>query len=163
DSLPNRSGSVVAVARVPGTGEYVPPTRRTLAFSGYEWEVRQVSSDRYGQNDYDARNAWVDRAGCLHLALKERDGRWTSAEVILTRSLGYGTYEFVLGDTSHLDPAASLGLLTWDDLGADQYHRELEVEIGRRGNSLNRDAQYVVNPPYLATNVFLFRLPAGAL
>jgi len=163
DALPARGGSVVAVTRIPGTGEYAPPPRRTLAFSGYEWDVRQVPSDRYGQNDYDARNAWVDGEGFLHLALEERDGRWTSAEVVLTRSLGYGTYEFVLGDTSHLDPAASLGLLTWDDLGADQYHRELEFEIGRRGNPINKDAQYVVFPPYLATNVFLFSLPAGAL
>jgi hypothetical protein len=163
DSLPARGGSVAAVTRVPGTGDYAPSAPRRLSFSGYEWEVREVPSDRKGQNEYDARNVWVDRHGFLHLAIMRRDGRWTSAEVILTRSLGYGTYEFVVSDTSQLDPSALLGLMTWDDLGVDQYHRELEVEIGRRGNPSNKDAQYVVSPAYLATNVFLFRPPAGVL
>jgi hypothetical protein len=162
-SLPGRGGSIVAVATVPGTGTYTPPPRRTLTFSGYEWDVRQVPGDRYGPNDYDARNAWVDPEGFLHLALTERDGRWTSAQVHLTRSLGYGTYVFVVRDTSHLDPAAALGLLTWDDLGVDQHHRELDIEVGRRGNPNSKVAQYVVQPPFIAGNVFHFDIPPGVL
>ena len=37
-------------------------------------------------------NAWTDSAGHLHLRLAMRDNHWTSAEVILSRALGYGTY-----------------------------------------------------------------------
>ena len=136
--------------------------RRTVSFSGYEWEVRQKPSDRGGANDYDARNAWVDEAGRLHLQLIERDGRWTSAEVRLTRALGYGTYAFVVQDTSRLDPAAVFSMLTWDDLGQDQNHRELDVEISRWGDPANKDAQFVVQPHYVAANVYRFMAPAAA-
>jgi hypothetical protein len=94
---------VAAVTRVAGSGTFVLPATKTLAFSGYDWEVRQAPSDRHGLNDYDARNAWVDGDGHLHLLLTQRDGHWTSADVWLTRSLGYGTYSFVLGDTGDPD------------------------------------------------------------
>ena len=46
-------GPVFAVATMKGTGEYTLPPPKTLAFSGHEWEVRQIPSDRGGQNDYD--------------------------------------------------------------------------------------------------------------
>ena len=71
---------------------------------------------------------------------------------ILTRALGYGTYAFVVRDTSQLDPAAAMGLLTWDDQGVDQNHRELDIEISRWGDG-STDAQYVVQPYYVAANV----------
>ena len=61
-----------------------------------------------------------------------------------------------------LDPAA-LGLLTWDDLGADQHHRELDVEISRWGAPANKDVQYVVQPHYVAANVFRFVAPPRRL
>ena len=163
ESLPASGGPVVAIASTKGSGSYTPPPPKRLTFSGYEWEVRQTPSDRGGPNDYDARNAWVDGRGMLHLLLTERDGRWTSAEVKLTRSLGYGTYSFVVRDASHLDPAAALGFLTWDELGPEQNHRELDVEVSRWGNADNKDVQYVVQPHYVAANVYRFNQPAGQL
>ena len=38
-----------------------------------------------------------------------------SAEVKLSRSLGYGSYRFVVQDVAHLEPAAVFALFTWDD------------------------------------------------
>ena len=163
DALPAVGGMVVAVATHKGRGSYAPPPERVITFSGYEWEVRQTPSDRDGANEYDGRNAWVDEKGMLHLLLTQRDGRWTSAEIKLRRSLGYGTYTFVVRDTSRLDPAAALGFMTWDDLGADQNHRELDVEVSRWGNPDNKDVQYVVQPYYVAANVYRFRQPPGRL
>jgi hypothetical protein len=163
ESLPASGGTIVAVATMKGSGAYSPPPRQLLTFSGYEWEIRQTPSDRAGLNDYDARNAWVDEAGMMHLLLSQRDGTWTSAEVKLTRSLGYGTYTFVVRDTSRLDPAAALGFLTWDEAGAEQNHRELDVEISRWGNPDNKDVQYVVQPHYVAANVYRFNQPADRL
>ena len=90
----------MAVARVGGSGKFVAPAPKTITFSGYDWLVRQTQNDRHGMNDYDGRNVWVDSEGHLHLLLTERDGRWTSADVRLTRSLGYGTYSFDVRDTS---------------------------------------------------------------
>jgi hypothetical protein len=160
-ALPKPGGAVVAVAEVKGTGEFVRRPRRIITFSGYEWEVRQEPSDRGGANEYSADNAWVDAEGRLHLKLTQRDGRWTSAEVILARTLGYGTYQFQVRDTSVLDPAAALGMLTWDDQGAEQNHRELDIEISQWGDSSVPNAQYVVQPYYVPANVVRFAAPAG--
>jgi hypothetical protein len=162
ESLPQRGGSVTAVVRVTGSGTFVPPARKTLAFSGYEWEVRQQRSDRHGANDYDARNAWVDDQGHLHLVLTERDGRWTCAEVQMTRSLGYGTYSFDVRDTSRLDAAAAFSMYTWDVLAADQNYRELTIEVGHWGDRDNVKGKYIVQPETVAANVFRFAIP-GAL
>lgn len=162
-SLPEPGGPIVAIVTQKGGGSYTPAAKQVVKFSGYDWEVRSTPSDRGGPNDYDARNAWVDDKGMLHLLLTERDGRWTSAEIKLTRSLGYGTYTFVVHDTSRLDPAAALGFLTWDQLGPAQNHRELDVEVSRWGNPDNQDVQFVVQPHYVAANVYRFKQPAGRL
>jgi hypothetical protein len=154
--------SVLAVTTVKGTGG-VSLAPRVLSFSGYEWEVRQVPSDRGGQNEYDPANAWTDAQGLLHLKLANRNGAWTSAEVILTRSLGYGTYAFTVRDTSAMDPASAFGMLTWDDEGADQNHREMAVEISQWGDPGVPNAQFVVQPYYVPANVARFAAPKGTL
>jgi hypothetical protein len=161
--LPKTGAGVVAVATVKGTGGYVEHPRKRLTFSGYEWEIRDTPSDRGGSNEYDASNVWTDDRGHLHLKLAQREGRWTSAEVMLTRALGYGTYVFVVQDVSKLDPAASVGLLTWDDQGADQNHRELDIEVGQWGDARAANAQYVIQPYYVPANVRRFTAPPGRL
>ena len=163
ETLPKPGGGVIAVATVKGTGDYSDRAGKILSFSGYEWEVRQVPSDRGGGNEYEPANAWTDAEGLLHLKVTQREGRWTSAEVFLTRSLGYGTYQFVVRDTSQLDPAVALGLLTWDDQGADQNHRELDIEISQWGDRSIPNAQYVLQPYYVPANVARFQAPPGTL
>ena len=162
DVLPAAGGAIAAVATVKGIAETIPPIR-TLPFSGYVWQVRQVPSDRGGPNEFDPSNAWTDSAGALHLRIAGEPGRWTSAEVILTRSLGYGTYSFVVRDVAQLEPAAALGMFTWDDLGVEQNHREIGVEISRWGDPANKNAQYVIQPYYVAANVVRFTAPPGRL
>jgi hypothetical protein len=164
-ALPEPGGPVIALARVSGNdpGTVAMRSPRRLTFSGYEWEVRQVPSDRGGENDYDPANAWVDAEGFLHLRIARHDDRWTSGEVRLTRSLGYGTYVFTVRDVSQMDPSAALGLFTWDDEGAEQNHRELDVEISRWGDPAIKNGQYVVQPYYLASNVSRFDAPPGRL
>jgi hypothetical protein len=161
ESLPERGGGIVAVARIAGSGKFVAPPPKSIMFSGYEWLVRQLPNDRHGMNDYDARNVWVDSNGHLHLALTERDGRWTSADVRLTRSLGYGTYSFDVRDTSQLDPSAALSMYTFDPLGSDQNFRELTIDISRWGEPNNMNGQFVVQPETVPANVFRFTIPAG--
>ena len=51
EALPESGGDVVTVATVKRTGVFVPLTRKLLTFSGYDWEVRQVPSDRGGANE----------------------------------------------------------------------------------------------------------------
>ena len=138
ESLPPRGGAIFAVAITKGSGSWVPPPPKTLTFSGYDWRIVQTRIDRHGPNDCDARNAWVDADGHLHLLLAQREGRWTSAGLILDRPLGYGTYAFTVRETSNLDPAAAFSMYTYDDR-ADQTHRELNISISTLGQSAQQE------------------------
>jgi hypothetical protein len=160
--LPSEGGEVVAVKRV--LGEKWDASQRTLQFSGYEWHVRNVGSNRGGrENNYDSANAWTDSNGFLHLRIANNGGRWSCAEVKLKRSLGYGTYRFVVRDVSHLEPAAVLSIFTWDDADAGQNHREMNIELAKWGDPASKNAQYVVQPYYVPANVVRFNVPAGVL
>jgi hypothetical protein len=62
-----------------------------------------------------------------------------------------------------LDPAVVFGVFTWDYAGGDQGHREMNIDISRWGDAKNRNAQFVVQPYYVAANVMRFTAPAGPL
>src|SRR6185503_5688438 len=110
--LPGEGGAVAAVKTVPGE-KWEESGPRTLQFSGYDWQVRNIASNRGGRrNNYDSANAWTDDKGFLHLRITRNAGRWTCAEVKLSRSLGYGSYLFVVRETSHLEPAVVLSMFT---------------------------------------------------
>jgi hypothetical protein len=158
--LPSRGGGVAAVASVKGSNS---PPSKSISFAGYEWRVRDAPSSRGGQNDYDPGNAWTDADGALHLRIAKVSGKWTCAEVSLTRSLGYGTYSFAVRDTSHLQPAAALAMFTYDYAGADENYHEIGIEISRWGDPASKNAQYVIQPYYVPTNVVRFNAPAGPL
>lgn len=161
--LPSVGGDVVALKSVPGEkSEQVGP--KTLQFSGYEWHIRNVRSTRGGRdNIYDSANAWTDANGFLHLRIANNAGQWSCAEVRLLRSLGYGSYRFVVRDVSQLEPAAVLSMFTWDEADAGQNHREMNIELAKWGDAASKNAQYVVQPYYVPANVVRFNVPAGAL
>lgn len=163
DVLPSEGGEVIAVKTVPGEkSEQAGP--KTIQFSGYEWQVRSVRSTRGGRNnDYDRANAWTDANGYLHLRIAHNADQWSCAEVKLSRSLGYGTYRFVVRDVSQLEPAAVLSLFTWDEADAGQNHREMNIELAKWGDAASKNAQYVVQPYYVPANVVRFNVPAGVL
>jgi hypothetical protein len=157
-ALPEKGDAVLAVASVEGALLQRSPGK-TLSFSGYEWEVRQTVSDAGGsRNVYDPANAWVDNSGFLHLRIGRDGSGWTSGEVNLTRSLGYGSYRFVIRDIALLEPAEILAISTWDDSGPA---REMNIEIGRWGEPGTKNVQYVVQPYYVPANVVRFLAPPG--
>lgn len=161
--LPTVGNGVDAVAVMKGAGAtaVVP---KVVHFSGFDWTVRSAASDRGGElNTYDPDNVWVDRNGYLHLRMQKRNNHWSCAEVSLSRSLGYGSYNFVVQDTSHLSPSAVLGMYTMDELRSDDVRSELDVEISRWGLPGNKNAQFVVQPFYISENVARFNAPAGRL
>lgn len=161
NELPIPEGMVRAVKTV--RGQRTSPSV-ILSFCGYEWRVRNSPSSRGGsQNFYDPSNVWVDAKGAMHLQTVETSGKWTCAEVSLTRSLGFGTYLFSVRDVSHLDPAAVFGMFTWDYAGGDQNNREVDIEISRWGDPSSKNAQYVMQPSYVPANVFRFSTPAGTI
>lgn len=160
--LPSEGGDVLAVKTVQGA--QWDASQKTLQFSGYEWHVRNVGSNRGGrENKYDSANAWTDNSGFLHLRIANNGGQWSCAEVKLLRSLGYGSYRFVVRDVSQLEPAAVLSIFTWDDADAGQNHREMNIEMARWGDVASKNAQFVVQPYYVPANVVRFKVPAGVL
>jgi len=159
NTLPEKGGPVRAVATVKGAQPESPS--RILRFSGYQWETRETASDRGGStNFYDPANAWTDKNGLLHLRVTRQGDHWVSAEVKLSRSLGYGSYRFAVRDVSQLAPAAVFAMFTWDDVGPS---REMDIEISRWGEPEDKNAQYVIQPYVVPANTVRFDAPAGPL
>jgi len=163
ESLPAVGSGVAASAIVNDRGTVaVFPPPKTINFGGYEWAMSSGPIYRAGsRNFFDPANVWTDAGGALHLRISGGAGKWTAAEVKLTRSLGYGTYRFRVHDISHLDPSAVLTLVSWDGVGTEQNRRELDVELSRWGYINNDNAHYVVQPYYVPANIVRFRVPAG--
>jgi hypothetical protein len=162
-NLPAEGNGVIAVATASGKPD-APIVSKVIHFSGYDWTVRTAASDRGGRpNTYDPANAWTDKNGFLHLRMDEHDGVWTCAEVSLTRSLGYGSYIFVVQDIGHLGPSDVLGLYTVDEFRPDSVRSELDVELSRWGLAGSKNAQYVVQPFYIPEDVSRFMAPGGVL
>jgi len=105
ESLPVLGPKVAALAIVNDRGApTVFPALKTVTFGGYEWAVSSGAIYRAGSiNSFDPANVWIDQTGALNLRISGAPGKWTAAEVKLTRSLGYGTYRFRVRDSSHLN------------------------------------------------------------
>ena len=166
EELPAVGGGIVSVASTKGVPSPSDTTEaiKTIHFSGYDWKVRTIKSERGGAlHVYAPANVWTDEKGFLHLKIARESDQWICSEVNLARSFGYGTYLFVVQDVSHLEPATALSMFTWSDLGAEQNHREMDIEISRWGDPASENAQYVVQPYYVPANVVRFTAPPGPL
>ena len=162
-SLPPEGNGVAAVAIAKGK-EGAPVATAGIHFSGYDWTARGTVSDHGGEpNNYSPANAWTDEKGYLHLRMGPHDGQWSCAEVSLNRSLGYGTYKFVIDDSARLKPSAVLGMFTWDDLHSTNFRNEMDIELSRWGDPNGKNAQYVVQPFFSAENLDRFVAPAGVV
>ena len=134
---------------VPATGGKPPSSPSTVSFAGRTWQIKAAPRQMGpGPNLFSASNVRVDPGGSLHLGITRSGRSWSCAEVILDRSLGYGTYEWTIqGAVDRLDPNVVLGLFTWEDSSSLAGNREIDVEVARWGNAADpTNAQYVVQP-----------------
>lgn len=161
--LPAVGDKVLAVAVTQGSSGQMDASK-ILHFSGYDWTVSSSTDYRGGDlNEYEPSNAWVDDHGYLHLLMEQQGGQWKCAGIRLTRSLGYGTYRFVLQERPNLPPSATLAIFTRDD-GQDQEDAaEMDIELSRWGKLLNRNTDYVVQPYYVPENTVHFNVSSGTL
>lgn len=140
----------IIVAAVPMTAiakRPAPPSGpSTISFSGHDWTVKDHSRKiGPGPNFFSASNVSVID-GQLHLRIAQSGRKWTTAEVILNGSFGYGTYTWTIASAPDFDPNVVLGMFTWNDDPA-YAHREIDVEFARWGNAADpTNAQYVVQP-----------------
>jgi len=95
-----------------------------------------------------ANDVWVDKEG-LHLKTRQILSHWYSTEVILQRSLGYGTYIIqTKGRIDKIDPNAVLGFFTWDSQLYHPTHREMDIEFSKWGDANNpENGQFLVQKP----------------
>ena len=165
DTTPTQGGSVALVTIVKGTGTPQLNPMGSLKFSGYDWGVRMIASDKGGMNNlYDAGNAWTDKSGALHMQIKKKSDKWSCAEIFLNQSLGYGSYSVTVRDTSHLEPAAVFSMFTFDEGATDEHFREMDAEVGGKPDAANKNnGRYVVQPLYIPGNLFAFAAPSGPL
>jgi hypothetical protein len=165
DVLPGRGGPVIAVARVAGkdSGLSQQMTPGNISFSGFEWEVFRAPKDSFGTlYPNSASNVWTDDKGWLHLRITKEPEGWTGAEINLNRSLGYGTYSFVMHELPQLEPATVLSMLSWDPLDSGQYHRSFDILLGQFGDPTIKNAQYSILPRNVPGNEYRFTVPLGA-
>jgi len=125
-----------------------------IEFSNYSWFVKtSIGKTGPGPNYFyfNKSSTFVDSEGELHLGIVSDGDKWYASEVVLTEALGYGEYEFVLaGDLSELDENAVLGLFTYDLSLVDKkdhYHREIDFEISRWGDSSAPNSQFAIQAP----------------
>ncbi len=108
---------------------------RTIAWSGYTWDLRPTGSGEPGPNqwsDSDA-NVHVDGSDLVLSIVKDSSSRWTSAEVDNQQHLGYGTYRWVVAtDLSALDANEVLGMFTYG--GTSPSNNEIDLEPSHWGN-----------------------------
>ncbi|HUA61828.1 MAG TPA: glycoside hydrolase family 16 protein, partial [Verrucomicrobiae bacterium] len=161
DSLPRTDDQVLALAVVPGAAQ---PPSPMAEFGGYQWRLRTAPSARGGRNVYSPSNISVDDKGAMHLRISKTEQDWSCAEAAVTRNLGYGAYEFVVRGLDTLEPAAVFGVFTYDYASGAQHNREMDIEISHWGDPTERkNAQYVLQPYYVANNVYRFNAPRGTL
>jgi hypothetical protein len=165
DALPAKGGSVIAVATVTGTPSTVSQqmTPGKINFSGLEWDVYRAPADNFGiLYPNSSSNVWTDQKGWLHLRITKEPQGWTGAEITLTRSLGYGTYSYVVHELPELEPATILSMVSWDPLDAGQHHRSFDILLGQFGDPAIKNAQYSILPSNVPGNVYRFTAPRGA-
>lgn len=162
-ALPSVNGAVLAVATTKGAADH-SVTSKLLRFSDYDWKVRGSAGDRGGELcDYEPSNAWVDEKGYLHLLMGPAGGQWHCAGISLTRSLGYGTYRFVIFDSGHLPPSAVLAMFTRDNRQDPDDKIGMAIELSQWGKARQPNADYVVQPYYIPGNTAHFRVPPGPM
>jgi Glycosyl hydrolases family 16 len=104
-----------------------------IQFSGYQWTVRNGHGGP-GSNQFDPKNVCVDSKGHLHLKITQAaDKSWHAAEIDLTQSLGFGTYQFEIeGQPDRLDDNITLGFFNY---GGQDGKDEIDIEFSGWGKN----------------------------
>lgn len=158
------AASLVVSSAATALGAGKPGYPDKVSWAGETWSIKTSRSPvGPGPCRYDGTNVSVDGVGNLRLRIARAGAAWTCAEIIGSRSYGYGTYTFELASAVHaLDPNVVLGMFTWSDK-ARYAHREIDIEVARWGSATDQtNAQYVVQPPETPDRLKRVTLPPDA-
>lgn len=141
-------------------------TAREITFSGHQWVVRSSGGQFSGPGPNvfsDGADAvQMDAQGRLHMSIVKAGQGWHSAEVTLSRPLGYGTYELeVETNPFGMDRQAVFGFFTYSS-APDQAHRELDVELSYWARPAEpNNVQFVVQPSGTPDTLRRFEVTQG--
>ncbi len=130
--------------------------KKLIEFSGIEWHVKKGMRGPGPNYWSDGRESvWVDSNGKLHLKIRKYNDRWHCAEVVATKSYGYGEYLFYIdSNVSKYEPNIVAGLFTYEN---DE--NEIDIEFSRWGKTEKNDGWYTIQPaPYNEVNQNSFPL-----
>ena len=115
-----------------------------ISFGGFNWQVRS-DTGAPGPNSFDPANVSVDKDG-LHLRIVQSGGKWTSAELVTTAPIGFGTYQFeVTGRPDQLDANVVFSLAS---APTDDGSGGIDVVFSEGGNYKNdKRLNWTVYPP----------------
>ncbi len=144
-----------------------PEGQASVNFGNYAWGVKMTGNVQSDQFD-PGPNYWSDNQSVvgvqsdgLHLKITNIGGNWQSAEVYLTKSLGYGTYTVKIASRlDNLDPstvAAPLFIYAGPNQEFDNEYSGLGGLIPGPNN-----AQVVVQPYYVTGNIVRYVQPSTA-
>lgn len=118
-------------------------TSNDLQFSGFAWQIK-TGEHGPGNNVWGSRTS-TDASGALHLTVTKQNNRWSSSEIRLPRSLGYGTYQVtVASQIDRIDPNLVFGLFIYKD---DAH--EFNMEFSNWKSQTWKNTYYTVQPFYL--------------
>lgn len=126
---------------------------QTVDFSGYTWQIRN-STGGPGPNTFSANNVVLDATG-LHLKLAHSGTQWTTAEVYLSESLGFGTYQWkIQGRPDQLDNNVVLGLFNYPPpaVGPDGTN-EIDIEFATWGGQQSQHGNWTLWPAVLQAGI----------
>jgi hypothetical protein len=126
---------------------HADPSKKTITFSNYTWRIIDSPELRGpGPNRFSSNNVKIDKQGRLVLETRLDKGIWTSAQVFLTESLGYGLYTLELSAINReFDMQTVFGFFTWDEDPAYE-NREIDIEIARWGHTDGNNVHLAVQP-----------------
>ncbi|XP_025016887.1 uncharacterized protein LOC112538996 [Tetranychus urticae] len=126
----------------------------TIYWSGYSWRIKE-GYRRPGPN-YFTNDSVSLTNGTLSMMIKPLpDGNWSSAEIYTVRSLGYGTYQWVIStETGNLPAQVTLGMFTWEDWAKEVHNREIDIEFAKWGKPSDpTNAQFTIQPHRVKGNI----------
>lgn len=143
------------IPSVPSGPVVVQPSEpQKFSFDDFEWLIKESAvpigpgNNRFSPKNVSLANRIID------LSVKQQAGYWQCAEVILAKSLGYGTYVVQSrGQIEKLDSNLVWAVFLWDDNDASPNHREIDfLEVSRFGNAADANqCQYVIQPCEVCT------------
>lgn len=124
-----------------------------IVFSGYGWNIKTNPTPVGPGPNYFSKSdstIYTDNNGYLHMKIFYSGNKWNCSEVVSTENLGYGTYKWVIENSSlsTLNESIVVGLFSWDNSTfQDQGNSEVDIEFSKWGNkSDTQTLTYSVQP-----------------